>query len=63
MLKKLKETRDRIYFGSGDYLPLIGTLQISYARLIQLLLQKKVKRVYLLADGQVAIVEVNLHFL
>eukprot|EP00210_Caulerpa_lentillifera_P009379 g8941.t1 len=58
VLKKLKETRDRIYFGSGDYLPLIGTLQMSYARLIQLLLQKKVKRVYLLADGQIAIVEV-----
>ena len=49
--------------GSGEYLPMIGTLKISYARLIQLLLQKRVKRVYLLADGQVAIVEASIRSL
>ena len=40
---------------------MIGTLKISYGRLIQLLMQKRVKRVYLLADGQVAIVEASKH--
>jgi len=58
VIKNITQLRDRIYFGSGEYLPIIGTLKISYARLIQLLLKKRVKRVYLMADGQVAIVEV-----
>lgn len=31
---------------------------MSYARLIQLLEEKKIKRIFIMADGQVAIVEV-----
>lgn len=33
---------------------------MSYARLIQLLGEKKIKRIFIMADGQVAIIEVCL---
>ncbi|GMH32625.1 hypothetical protein BSKO_00459 [Bryopsis sp. KO-2023] len=56
--KTFKDFYDRVYFGSGEFLPIVGTMRMSYGRLIQLLQEKKVKRIYLMADGQVAIVEV-----
>ncbi|CAD7700913.1 unnamed protein product [Ostreobium quekettii] len=56
--KNVKELSDRVYFGSGEYLPIVGTMRMSYGRLIQLLKDKRVKRIFLMADGQVAIVEV-----
>ena len=39
---------------------LAGSQQISYARLLQLLGERRVKRITMLADGKVAIVEVPL---
>ena len=56
----LKDISDRVYFGSGEYLPIVGTMRMSYGRLIQLLKARRVKRIYLMADGQIAIVEVGL---
>lgn len=62
-LKDLQEKftafRDRVYY--GDVLPPVGSQQLSFARLMELLAAKKVKRITLMADGQVALVEVCPH--
>lgn len=55
--KQYKALRDRIYY--GDALPPVGSQQLSYARFMQLLADKRVKRIMLLADGQIALVEVR----
>ena len=39
--------------------PPTGSQQISFARLLQLLQDRRVKRITMLADGKVAIVEVS----
>ena len=54
---QVKAVRDRIYY--GDLLPPVGSQQLSYARFMQLLTMKQVKRVTLMADGQIALVEVR----
>lgn len=56
MRKAAKRVYDRVYY--GDVLPPIGSFQISYARFLQLLHDKKVKRIILLSDGRTAIVEI-----
>ncbi len=55
--KQVKAVRDRVYY--GDLLPPVGSQQLSYARFMELLAQKQVKRVTLMADGQIALVEVS----
>ena len=52
-----KALRDRVYY--GDALPPVGSQQLSYARFMELLADKRVKRIMLLADGQIALVEVH----
>ncbi|KAK9817951.1 hypothetical protein WJX72_004798 [[Myrmecia] bisecta] len=52
----LKKFYDRIYY--GEVLPPIGSGQMSYARFLQRLANKEVKRITLMADGRVALVEV-----
>ncbi|KAI7840859.1 hypothetical protein COHA_005451 [Chlorella ohadii] len=56
MRKTAKRLYDRVYY--GDVLPPIGSFQISYARLLMLLHDKRVKRIILLSDGRSAIVEI-----
>lgn len=56
--KQYKALRDRVYY--GDALPPVGSQQLSYARFMELLADKRVKRIMLLADGQIALVEVRL---
>lgn len=48
---------DRIFY--DDILPPTGSQQISFARLLQLLADRRVKRITMLSDGKVAIVEVT----
>eukprot|EP00887_Chlorella_sp_A99_P003900 scaffold11.g3900.t1 len=54
--KAAKTLYDRVYY--GDVLPPIGSYQLSYARLLQLLHDRRVKRLVLLGDGRAAIAEV-----
>lgn len=54
--KQFKTLYDRVYY--GDVLPPVGSQQISYARMLDLLAQKRIKRITIMADGQVALVEV-----
>jgi hypothetical protein len=51
------QLQDRIFY--DDILPPTGSQQISFARLLQLLQDRRVKRITMLADGKVAIVEVG----
>ena len=46
----------QVYY--GDILPPVGSQQISYARFMDLVQRKRVKRVVLMSDGKVAMVEV-----
>lgn len=56
-LKKTgKRIYDRVYY--GDVFPPTGSFQLSYARLLELLARRKVKRLVLLSDGRTAIVEI-----
>jgi hypothetical protein len=57
MKPMLVNLQDRIFY--DDILPPTGSQQISFARLLQLLQDRRVKRITLLADGKVAIVEVS----
>lgn len=43
---------------AGDVLPPVGSVRMSYARFLDLMNQRRVKRVSILGDGAVAIVEV-----
>ena len=54
--KQFNSVKDRIYY--GDILPPVGSQQLSYARFMDLMHDKKVKRVILLSDGKVAMVEI-----
>lgn len=54
--KQGKKIYDRVYY--GDVFPPTGSFQLSYARLLELLAKKKVKRLVLLSDGRTAIVEI-----
>lgn len=51
-----KSLKDKVYY--GDILPPVGSQQISYARFMDLLHDKRIKRVILLSDGKIAMVEV-----
>ena len=54
--KQGKRLHDRVYY--GDVFPPTGSFQLSYARLLELLAKRKVKRLMLLSDGRAAIVEI-----
>ena len=54
--KQGKRLYDRVYY--GDVFPPTGSFQLSYARLLELLAKRKVKRLVLLSDGRAAIAEV-----
>lgn len=54
--RQWKKWQDKVFY--DDILPPTGSQQISYARLMMLLTERKVKRIIMLADGKVAIVEV-----
>ncbi len=53
--KHFNSIKDRIYY--GDILPPVGSQQLSYARFMDLMHDKRIKRVILLSDGKVAMVE------
>ena len=61
-LKDLKKAfqsfSDKIYY--GEVLPPVGSLSLSYSKFLELLEARQVKRITILADGKVALVEVNL---
>jgi cell division protease FtsH len=50
-----KRLYDKVYY--GDLFAPTGSFQLSYARLLELLHRRKVKRLILLSDGKTAIVE------
>lgn len=54
--RKGRAAYDRVNY--GDVLPPVGSVRMSYARFLDLLQQKRVKRITVLGDGAVAIVEV-----
>ena len=51
-----KRVYDKVYY--GDLFAPTGSFQLSYARLLELLHKRKVKRLVLLSDGKTAIVEI-----
>ena len=53
---QVRNARDAVYY--GDVLPPVGSQQLSFARFLELLTHRRVKRIILLADGTAAIVEV-----
>lgn len=53
--KQFTSVKDRVYY--GDILPPVGSQQLSYARFMDLMHDKRIKRVILLSDGKVAMVE------
>lgn len=59
-LKNFKKTfqdfSDKIYY--GETLPPVGSLTLSYSKFLDLLEARQVKRITLMADGKVALVEV-----
>ncbi|DBB13646.1 TPA: hypothetical protein ACH3X3_000668 [Trebouxia sp. C0006] len=59
-LKDLKKAfqsfSDKIYY--GEVLPPVGSLSLSYSKFLELLEARQVKRITILADGKVALVEV-----
>lgn len=58
--KTFQEFSDKIYY--GETLPPVGSLTLSYSKFLDLLEARQVKRITLLADGKVALVEVlSLH--
>ena len=54
--KTFQEVSDKIYY--GETLPPVGSLTLSYSKFLDLLEARQVKRITLLADGKVALVEV-----
>lgn len=54
--KQFNSVKDRVYY--GDILPPVGSQQLSYARFMDLMHDKMVKRVILLSDGKIAMVEI-----
>ena len=55
--KSFQEFKDRIYY--GEVLPPVGSLSLSYGKFLELLEERRVKRIILMADGKVAMVEVT----
>jgi len=55
LVKSYRTVYDSIFY--GDTLPVIGNNHISYAKLLELLHDRAVKRIYLYADGRYAVVE------
>lgn len=55
-ISAFKQFRDKVYY--GDVMPPVGSQQLSYAKFMELMHRKLVKRVVLLSDGKVALVEV-----
>lgn len=55
--KSARKLYDRIYY--GEVLPPVGAAEMSYARLLEHLENKTVKRIVLLADSRYALVEVS----
>ena len=53
--KQFNSIKDRVYY--GDILPPVGSQELSYARFMDMIHDKLVKRVIILADGKVAMVE------
>ncbi|KAK9845418.1 hypothetical protein WJX81_006080 [Elliptochloris bilobata] len=51
-----KTFKDRVYY--GDVLPPVGSQTLSYARFLHLLSTRRIKRVVILGDGKVAMVEI-----
>ena len=54
--KSARKLYDRIYY--GEVLPPVGSAEMSYARLLENLENKTIKRIVLLADSRYALVEV-----
>ena len=54
--KTFQSLSDKIYY--GETLPPVGSLSLSYAKFLDLLEARQVKRITILADGRVALVEV-----
>ena len=48
--------KDRIYY--GETLPPVGSLSLSYASFLELLAQRIIKRIIIMSDGKIAMVEV-----
>ena len=48
--------KDRIYY--GETLPPVGSLSLSYARFLELLAERRIKRIIIMSDGKIAMVEV-----
>lgn len=61
-LKDIKKTfqsfSDKIYY--GEVLPPVGSLSLSYSKFLDLMDARHVKRITILAEGRVALVEVKL---
>ena len=55
--RQYKKLQDRVFY--DDILPPTGSQQISYARMMMLLGEKQVKRITMLSDGKIALVEVQ----
>lgn len=53
---KLKAFYDKVQY--GDVMPPVGSQQLSYAKMMQLLRDRRVKRITIIGDGQLAMVEV-----
>ena len=51
-----KKISSKIYY--EDVVPNVGSLEMSYAKFLDLLEQRLVRRIHILADGNVAVVEV-----
>uniref|UniRef100_A0A1D2AAW6 AAA+ ATPase domain-containing protein n=1 Tax=Auxenochlorella protothecoides TaxID=3075 RepID=A0A1D2AAW6_AUXPR len=56
--EKLQAVYDRIYY--GDVIPPVGAYRISYARMLELLSKKRVKRIIMMADGRLALIEASV---
>ena len=55
--RRWKDFQDSIYY--GEILPPVASQQLSYAKFLQLLSHRKIKRIILLDNGTCAIVEVR----
>lgn len=55
--KSFQEFSDKVYY--GETLPPVGSLSLSYAKFLDLMEARQVKRITLMADGKIALVEVQ----
>lgn len=54
--KTFQQFADKVNY--GETLPPVGSLSLSYAKFLDLLEARQVKRITLMADGKIALVEV-----